>query len=313
MERFGDAPEGLSEVLIGGREIGEVLVDDPRVPVVSATGSTAMGRAGRPAARRALRPRHPRARRQQRRDRLRRRPTSTWRCAPSPSRPWARPASAARRCAACSSTRASTTASSPRLRRVYGSVRDRRSARGRHAGRPADRPRAPSKACERALEEARAAGGTVHGGERVVAGTAGPTPSTCSPALVEMPAQTGPGDARDLRADPLRHALPRRSTRRSRLHNARRRRACPPRSSPSTCARPRPSSRSRAPTAASPTSTSARRAPRSAAPSAARRRPAAAARPAPTPGRPTCAAPPTRSTTARTLPLAQGVKFDIDA
>ena len=44
MARFGDAPEGLSEVLIGGREIGEILVDDPRVPVVSATGSTAMGR-----------------------------------------------------------------------------------------------------------------------------------------------------------------------------------------------------------------------------------------------------------------------------
>src|SRR4029079_15458794 len=44
MARFGDAPEGLSEVLIGGRGIGEILVDDPRVPVVSATGSTAMGR-----------------------------------------------------------------------------------------------------------------------------------------------------------------------------------------------------------------------------------------------------------------------------
>ena len=34
----------LSEVLIGGREVGEILVDDHRVPVVSATGSTAMGR-----------------------------------------------------------------------------------------------------------------------------------------------------------------------------------------------------------------------------------------------------------------------------
>src|SRR5215208_2777774 len=43
-ERFGDAPEGLSEVLIGGRALGEILVEDPRVPVVSATGSTAMGR-----------------------------------------------------------------------------------------------------------------------------------------------------------------------------------------------------------------------------------------------------------------------------
>ncbi|MDB5846568.1 MAG: Aldehyde Dehydrogenase, partial [Rhodoferax sp.] len=42
--RFGDAPEGLLEVLIGQRDIGEVLVDDHRVPVLSATGSTAMGR-----------------------------------------------------------------------------------------------------------------------------------------------------------------------------------------------------------------------------------------------------------------------------
>ena len=42
--RFGDAPEGLSSVLIGGAEIGEAIVDDPRIPLVSATGSTAMGR-----------------------------------------------------------------------------------------------------------------------------------------------------------------------------------------------------------------------------------------------------------------------------
>ncbi|WP_431323671.1 L-piperidine-6-carboxylate dehydrogenase [Rhizobium sp. YTU87027] len=42
--RFGDAPEGLSEVLIGDRTIGEVLVDHAKVPVVSATGSTRMGR-----------------------------------------------------------------------------------------------------------------------------------------------------------------------------------------------------------------------------------------------------------------------------
>jgi aldehyde dehydrogenase (NAD+) len=44
MMRFGAAPPHLSTVLIGGREVGERLVDDPRVPLVSATGSTAMGR-----------------------------------------------------------------------------------------------------------------------------------------------------------------------------------------------------------------------------------------------------------------------------
>src|ERR1700722_9240042 len=48
MRRFGDAPDGLSEVLIGGRDVSEALVDDARVAVVSATGSTAMGRAGGP-------------------------------------------------------------------------------------------------------------------------------------------------------------------------------------------------------------------------------------------------------------------------
>ncbi|KQO27706.1 aldehyde dehydrogenase family protein [Acidovorax sp. Leaf78] len=41
----GGAPEGLLELLIGQRDIGEELVDDARVPVLSATGSTAMGRA----------------------------------------------------------------------------------------------------------------------------------------------------------------------------------------------------------------------------------------------------------------------------
>ncbi|MDR7223949.1 aldehyde dehydrogenase family protein [Aminobacter aminovorans] len=44
-KRFGaDAPENLSQLLIGDRAIGEVLVDHPKVPLVSATGSTRMGR-----------------------------------------------------------------------------------------------------------------------------------------------------------------------------------------------------------------------------------------------------------------------------
>ena len=40
-------PKGLSTLLVGGRDVGEVLVDHPRVPLVSATGSTAMGRRSR--------------------------------------------------------------------------------------------------------------------------------------------------------------------------------------------------------------------------------------------------------------------------
>ncbi|MBT3069497.1 aldehyde dehydrogenase family protein [Rhodomicrobium sp. Az07] len=39
------APDGLSAVVIGAREAGEALVDNRLVPLVSATGSTAMGRA----------------------------------------------------------------------------------------------------------------------------------------------------------------------------------------------------------------------------------------------------------------------------
>jgi aldehyde dehydrogenase (NAD+) len=45
VERFGDAPDGLVQLVQGEREIGEALVDDPRISLVSATGSTAMGRA----------------------------------------------------------------------------------------------------------------------------------------------------------------------------------------------------------------------------------------------------------------------------
>ncbi|CAM5762957.1 aldehyde dehydrogenase [Labrys miyagiensis] len=43
--RFGDAPDNLSQVLIGDRTIGETLVDNRKVALVSATGSTRMGKA----------------------------------------------------------------------------------------------------------------------------------------------------------------------------------------------------------------------------------------------------------------------------
>jgi aldehyde dehydrogenase (NAD+) len=45
LARFGDAPDGLLQVVTGGREVGEALAADPRIPLVSATGSTRMGRA----------------------------------------------------------------------------------------------------------------------------------------------------------------------------------------------------------------------------------------------------------------------------
>src|SRR5205085_2084371 len=44
----GAAPANLAKLLIGGRDLGEALVEHPKVAVVSATGSTAMGRAVSP-------------------------------------------------------------------------------------------------------------------------------------------------------------------------------------------------------------------------------------------------------------------------
>ncbi len=44
LQRFGDAPEGLLQCAQGGRSAGEALVADRRIALVSATGSTKMGR-----------------------------------------------------------------------------------------------------------------------------------------------------------------------------------------------------------------------------------------------------------------------------
>lgn len=44
LERFGDAPDGLAQLVIGGPPVGDALVTSPDVPIVSATGSTRMGR-----------------------------------------------------------------------------------------------------------------------------------------------------------------------------------------------------------------------------------------------------------------------------
>jgi aldehyde dehydrogenase (NAD+) len=45
LARFGDAPKALSQVIQGGRAVGEQLAADARVPLISATGSTRMGKA----------------------------------------------------------------------------------------------------------------------------------------------------------------------------------------------------------------------------------------------------------------------------
>lgn len=44
LAEFGEAPEGLSQVIIGFAKEGEQMVDDHRVPLISATGSSRMGK-----------------------------------------------------------------------------------------------------------------------------------------------------------------------------------------------------------------------------------------------------------------------------
>ena len=49
LARFGDAPAALSQVVIGRADVGEALVASPKVAILSATGSTRMGRTVGPA------------------------------------------------------------------------------------------------------------------------------------------------------------------------------------------------------------------------------------------------------------------------
>lgn len=43
-ENHDPAPDSLNQILIGKKDIGEILVNSPNIPLISATGSTAMGR-----------------------------------------------------------------------------------------------------------------------------------------------------------------------------------------------------------------------------------------------------------------------------
>jgi len=44
-KKFGGVPDGLLTVIFGGVDVGKAMVENPKVPVVSATGSTRMGKA----------------------------------------------------------------------------------------------------------------------------------------------------------------------------------------------------------------------------------------------------------------------------
>ncbi|GAJ27961.1 L-piperidine-6-carboxylate dehydrogenase [Acidomonas methanolica] len=188
LTRFGDAPDGLSQLLIGGREIGEVLADHPKVPLVSATGSTAMGRAvgQRLAARfaRAI--------------------LELGGNNAAIVTPTADPDLALRGVAFAAMGTAGQRCTTLRRLFVHRSVHDGFLERLKAAyasvsiGNPLDGhlvgPLIDAAAFSRmqaALDAARTAGGTVHGGERVgIAGCEGGY--YVRPALVEMPGQIGP-------------------------------------------------------------------------------------------------------------------------
>ena len=189
MRRFGDAPDGLSELLIGGRDVGEMLVDDARVAVVSATGSTAMGRAAGP----RLAARFARAI-------LELGGNNAAIVAPSADLDlavraiaFAAMGTAGQRCTTLRRLIVHDAIHDGLVRRlsqVYASVAvgDPRDA-GTLVGPLIDR--AAFDGMQRALAEARAAGGIVHGGERI-AGIGGEDAYYVRPALCQMPTQAGP-------------------------------------------------------------------------------------------------------------------------
>ncbi|MFC3067695.1 L-piperidine-6-carboxylate dehydrogenase [Phenylobacterium soli] len=184
--RCPDAPEGLSAVVIGGREVGETLVDHPKVPLVSATGSTAMGRAVGP----RLASRFARAL-------LELGGNNAAILAPTADLDlalrgvaFAAMGTAGQRCTTLRRLFVHESlydAFLPRLKSAYASVPvgDPRAA-GTLVGPLIDH--GAFEAMQRALADARAAGGQVTGGEPVE--VAGGQAAYVRPALVEMPGQT---------------------------------------------------------------------------------------------------------------------------
>jgi aldehyde dehydrogenase (NAD+) len=185
LARFGDAPDGLCQLVIGGPAIGEALVASRHVPILSATGSTRMGSIVGPkvAARwgRAI---------------LELGGNNAMIVAPSADLDMAVRAitfgavgTAGQRCTSLRrlivhrSVRDDLVA---RLKKAYGSLKvgDPR-AQGTLVGPLIDHASRDRMLAQ--LDKARAEGGTVHGGQ-VVEGVAGGAYVT--PALVEMPGQT---------------------------------------------------------------------------------------------------------------------------
>ncbi len=188
LARFGDAPAGLCQVLIGGPDIGAALVASHDVALISATGSTRMGKIVGPKVAERFG-----------RSILELGGNNAGIVCPSADLNMALRAiafgamgTAGQRCTTMRRLfvhEAVYDALVPRLIKAYASV---------SVGNPLESKalvgplvdRAAFDAMQTALTAARAAGGTVYGGERV---TIGPdTAFYARPALVEMPEQTGP-------------------------------------------------------------------------------------------------------------------------
>ncbi|MQB40683.1 aldehyde dehydrogenase family protein [Rhizobium sp. ICMP 5592] len=184
----GDAPANLSTLIIGGRDLGEILVDHPKVPLVSATGSTAMGRAVGP----RLASRFARAI-------LELGGNNAAIVSPTADLDltlrgvaFSAMGTAGQRCTTLRRLFVHESVYDqlvPRLQKAYGSVT---------IGNPLEQgtlvgPLIDKQAFDRmqaALGEAKSVGGKVTGGERVESGSA--NAFYVRPALIEMPAQTGP-------------------------------------------------------------------------------------------------------------------------
>src|SRR4051812_304571 len=189
MGRFGNAPDGLCGVLIGDRDVGEALVDDGRVAVVSATGSTTMGRSVGP----RLAARFARAILELGGNNAAIVTSSADLDLALRAIAFAAMGTAGQRCTTLRRLFVADTIDRQfmqKLSQVYSSVRvgDPRSP-DTLVGPLIDR--GAFENMERALAEVRAAGGTIKGGERVE-GIAGDDAYYMRPALCEMPNQTGP-------------------------------------------------------------------------------------------------------------------------
>ena len=185
----GTVPDGLAALLIGGRTLGEALVKDPRVALVSATGSTAMGRAVGPAVA----------------ARFGRSILELGGNNAAIVAPTADPDLTLRGVAFAAMGTAGQRCTTLRRLFLHESLREVLLPRlkAAYASVPVGNPLLPGTlvgplidaaaygAMQAALAAARAAGGTVHGGEAVAVPDA-EGGVYVRPALVEMPAQIGP-------------------------------------------------------------------------------------------------------------------------